>query len=232
MPTKLYLHFPGSNSRIEVLPYQEIIAGRMPTCDIDLTRYMEGRLQAISRQHFKIFYNKGEGFVLVDISHNGTYLNNDTFKSERRILRNGDVLKLANDDSLIIHVSIEDDPDITETIDDPDLFFDSLAGESKSGLYFDRTNMQFVVEGHVVPHENLTRLETELLKYLYDNTGKICLFDEIASHVWSDPAWAPGNNTISRAVGNVRKKLEQIVPGAGNYIQNIRGQGYKVVDEK
>ena len=202
--------------------------GRMATCDIDLTRYMTGNLKAVSRQHLKIVYNKGEGFALVDISHNGTWVNDiNLTRGEPRILRDGDVLKLANDKNLTINIAIDDDPDITDTIEDPATMFPPTTA-STSGLYYDDTHSQFVVNNIPIPHEHLTKLEVLLLKYLYDNAGRLCTFDAIAAHVWRDPAWAPGNNTISRAVGNLRKKLDQISPAGGDHIQNIRGQGYKI----
>ena len=107
-----------------------------------------------------------------------------------------------------------------------------MQAEARPGLYFDQVNAKFTVDQTSIPHEHLTRLESSLLKYLYDNRGKLCTFDDIAMQVWSDPGWAPGNNTITRAVGNLRKKLDQISPGAADYIQNIRGQGYKVAGER
>ena len=233
MPTKLYLRFLYSQLRYEIPPDQEIIAGRMSTCDINLAQYLSGHLKAVSRQHFKIFYSKGEGFVLVDISHNGTMVNNQPVgRGEHRILRHADVLKLAGDDTLIINVEIEDDPDITDTVDDPAAFFGPAKQAAGAGFYFDQKNAQFIVDGMPIPHEHLTKLEVVLLKYFYDNLGRLCLFDDIAAHVWDDPAWAPGNNTITRAVSNLRKKLDQASPGAGDYIQNIRGQGYLLTDQK
>lgn len=231
MPTQLYLHFPQSNLQYKITPEEETVVGRMATCDVDLTRYMTGHLKAVSRQHFKISYDKGAGFVLVDISHNGTWVNNiNLARGERRVLRDGDVLKLANDKKLVIEVAIEDDPDITDTIEDPATMFSPGKIESKARLYYDGTNSQFVVNNIPIPHEHLTKLEVILLRYLCDNTGRLCTFDAIAAHVWRDPGWAPGNNTISRAVGNLRKKLDQISPGGGDHIHNIRGQGYKVAN--
>jgi pSer/pThr/pTyr-binding forkhead associated (FHA) protein len=233
MPTKLYLCFPHNNLHYEILPDQEITAGRMSTCNVDLTRYLSGHLKAVSRQHFKIFYSKGEGFILVDMSHNGTAVNGQQVgRGERRILRQGDVLKLAGDENLLINVEIEDDPDITDSIDDPAAFFIPAKPAAEPGFYFDRKNARFIVDSIPVPHEHLTRLEVALLKYFYDNFGRLCLFDAIAAQVWDDPAWAPSNNTISRAVGNLRKKLDEVSPGAGDYIQNIRGQGYLLTGQK
>ncbi len=229
MTSKLYLHFLQTALQHIVLPEEETIVGRTSSCNVDLTRYMHGNLKAVSRQHFKISYTKGEGFILVDISHNGTQVNDTLLTSrERRILRDGDVLKLANNDDFKIKISIDDDPDITETVDDPSLLF-LPKDEAGLGFYYDSEGSQFVVNEVPVPHEHLTKLEVALLKYFYENSGGLCTFDDIALHVWSDPGWAPGNNTISRAVSNLRKKLDQVSPGAGDYIQNIRGQGYKVI---
>lgn len=202
------------------------MVGRAATCDVDLTRYWQHHLSIISRQHFRISYRKGEGFIIIDTSHNGTAVNNqELVKGQPRILRDGDVITLAKTDELLIKVTIYDDPNVTDSIFDPSLLSKVRV---KSGLMFDEAAAQFVVDGRPIPHEQLTRLEASLLKYLCDNAGRLCTFDDLALNVWTDPAWTPTNNAISRAVGNVRRKLDQILPGAGDYIQNIRGQGYKV----
>ena len=229
MSTKLYLRFPQTNRYYEVSPEKEVIVGRTPTCDVDLTHYLEGYLKAISRQHFKIAYSRGEGYYIVDISHNGTWINNSLLsRGERRILRDEDIVKLAGAENLIIEIAIDSDPDITDTIADPALFTQFSDKATGSGLYFDDDRSQFVVDDRPVPHEHLTKLETLLLRFLYDNAGRLCTFDAIAANVWHDPGWSPGNNTISRAVGNLRKKLDEVTPGAGDHIQNIRGQGYRL----
>lgn len=229
MPAKLYLRFPRSKLQYEVSSEKEVIAGRAETCDVDLGRYFEGYLKAVSRQHFKISYKKGEGFTIADISYNGTEVNDDSLApGEHRILRDGDVITLARDKNLVIKVSIQSDPDVTDAIDEPSLFFQAAKTEARPGLYFDTATAQFVVDGKPIPHELLTKRDVALLTYLCGNAGRLCSFDDIAAHVWSDPAWSPSNNTISRAVGDLRRKLNQISPGAEDYIQNIRGQGYKV----
>lgn len=229
MSTRLYLHFPQTNLQYEILPGQEVIVGRTSACDVDLTHYMAAQLKTVSRQHFKVNYSKGEGFFIVDMSHNGTQVNSASLTaSERRILRHADIIKLANNPDFLIEVIIESDPDATDTIDDPTSLFSKTASETELTLYFDQAKSQFVVDETLIPHEHLTKLEVQLLKYLCDNRGRLCSFDTISIYVWGDPAWLPENNTISRAVGNLRKKLDQVSPGAGKYIQNIRGQGYKV----
>jgi hypothetical protein len=232
LATLLFLQFPRSRAQYKVLPEKEILVGRAASCDIDLTRYFRDQLQAVSRQHFKLFYRKGEGFFIVDLSYNGTWVNNECLtKNQPRVLRNNDVITLAKSEQLLIKAVIDDDPDVTDAISDPETFF-YLNGQNGNGLSFDETTSQFVIEGQAVPHEQLTKLEVSLLTYLYRNIGRLCSFDDIALQVWDDPQWAPENNTISRAVTNLRKKLNDFSPGAGEYIQNIRGQGYKLVRKK
>ncbi len=245
MATKLHLHFPYSTRPPhQISSEQEIIVGRAATCDVDLTTYWQDGLQAVSRQHFKLLYRKQEGFIIVDISYNGTLVNDDYLQAGKpRILRDGDLIKVANDENLVIKVAIDDDPDVTTAIADPALLFSKPirkqpasrlqppGNTTPSPLYFDEILAQFVVDGNPIPHEHLTKLEVNLLTYLCHNAGKLCSFDNIAAQVWQDPGWMPGNNTISRAVGNLRKKLDQISPGAEDYVQNIRGQGYKVALE-
>ena len=232
MSATLFLHFLQSNARYEVSSDHEVLVGRAPSCEVNLSRYFNGHLQAVSRQHFKVQYSKGEGFIIIDLSYNGTEVNGEYVpKHKSRILRDGDVIKLARSDELLINVMIDDDPDVTDAIDDPDLFFGAVEGNSKSELYFDKHTAQFVVDGRPIPHEYLTKLDVGLLTYLCSKPGRLCSFDDIAARVWDDPGWAPENNTISRAVTNLRKKLNQFSPDAGRYIQNIRGQGYKLVSE-
>ena len=233
MSTKLFLHFIQANVRYAISGEAEILVGRAPSCDVDLTRYFNGTLQAVSRQHFKLLYRKLEGFAIVDVSYNGTQVNNECLtKYQPRILRDGDVITLAKDERLRIKVLIDHDPDATDAIDDPDLVFSPTNGNAFSGLYFDKTPEQFILDGQPIPHEHLTKLDVGLLTYFYNNKGRLCSFDDIAFHVWDDPAWVPENNTISRAVMNLRKKLNQFSTGAGDYIQNVRGQGYKLTDDK
>lgn len=236
MATKLYLHFPHSNQPpYEISPEDEVIIGRSPSCEVDLIHYFgdRKRIMTVSREHFKILYHRDEGFIIVDISYNGTQVNNDHLSNGKpRILRDGDVIKLAKDDNMVITVEVDDDPDSTATVNNVPAMIQPAQIERTSGLYFDLRASQFVVDGEPVPHEHLTKLEVTLLNYLYQNLGKLCSFDDIAEHVWDDPGWAPGNNTISRAVGNLRRKLDQISPGAEEYVQNIRGRGYKAINHK
>ena len=229
MSAKLYLHFLQSNARFEVPSNKETLVGRAPSCDIHLSRYFDNYLQAVSRQHFKLFYQRGEGFVIVDLSYNGTYVNgNGLSKNNPRILRDGDLIKLARNEHLVIKVAIDEDPDVTDAIEDPDLFFQAGGNNVNPNLYLDKSTAQFVVGGKPIPHEYLTKLDVGLLTYFCNNAGRLCSFDDIAAHVWDDPAWMPENNTISRAVTNLRRKLNQFSAGTGDYIQNIRGQGYKL----
>ncbi len=229
---RLYLLFPEANDPFyEVTPGQEVIVGRAGVCDLDLTHYFDSGLNVISREHFKIFYTRPAGFMIVDLSHNGTQVNDDFLTRGRpRILRSGDIIKLAKSERLRLAVKIEQDPGITDSIDDPEQLFETVS-EVRPGLYFDEPSARFVLDGRPVPHQHLTKVESELLRYLWLNAGRPCTFEAIAARVWNDPGGGPGsvNNTISKVVGSLRKKLNRLSPGAGEYIQNIRGQGYELL---
>ncbi|MFC1672169.1 FHA domain-containing protein [Planctomycetota bacterium] len=48
----------------------------------------------VSRQHVRITFGR-EGFVLEDLSRNGTFLNGDLVKQEKRSLNEGDIIEIV-----------------------------------------------------------------------------------------------------------------------------------------
>ena len=68
----------------------------------------------------------------------------------------------------------------------------------------------------------LTRMEWELLNYLYDNKDKVCSKPEILDAVWSGDCTIT-ENTVEVYVGYLRSKLGK------EYIKTRRGFGYQLV---
>lgn len=86
------------------------------------------------------------------------------------------------------------------------------------------------VQGKTVTVHNkpvlLTRKEYDLLVYFIINKNRVLSKNAIAEHLWGDDMDMVGNHDfLYTHVKNLRKKLEQA--GAGDYIKNIYGAGYK-----
>lgn len=99
----LQLHFSQSNRPpIELSSREELIMGRAPTCDVQLSNY-----DTVSRTHVKVFYQDGH-FVIDDLnSTNGTSVNGYSLGgAPARILRDGDTVQIANESQLMLEVRI------------------------------------------------------------------------------------------------------------------------------
>lgn len=68
----------------------------------------------------------------------------------------------------------------------------------------------------------LTATEYRLLHYMADNPGKLCTRGELLEKVWELP---PNLNT--RTVDTHVKRLRQKLEGAADYIETVRGAGYR-----
>jgi DNA-binding response OmpR family regulator len=73
---------------------------------------------------------------------------------------------------------------------------------------------------------HLTHIEANLLAYLMEHEGEILHPRDLLVDVWQYHD-AAGASTLVRAhVSNLRRKLRQVV-GTSDYIQTIRGKGYR-----
>ena len=79
------------------------------------------------------------------------------------------------------------------------------------------------VDGRLVP---LTLKEYELLKLFMENPGQVFTRDIILSTVWGVD-FTGETRTVDVHIGTLRTKLES----AGDYIQTVRGVGYKMEDK-
>jgi DNA-binding response OmpR family regulator len=78
---------------------------------------------------------------------------------------------------------------------------------------------------------DFTPLEFQLLQLLVKNQGKVITRDEILEKVWGEQNVVISLRTIDSHITNIRKKLEDN-PADPKYIINIRGVGYKLIDQK
>lgn len=75
---------------------------------------------------------------------------------------------------------------------------------------------------------NLTPKEFALLEFLVRNKGKVCTRTRIIEHVW-DMNFESDTSVIDVYINYLRKKLK--APKGKNYIETVRGVGYRVRDE-
>lgn len=68
----------------------------------------------------------------------------------------------------------------------------------------------------------LTALEFKLLQYLINNKGRVATRDILLDHVWGYDA-ALTTRTVDTHIKRLREKLDK----AGDYIETIRGVGYR-----
>ena len=216
---KLTLFFPKTNRFYEMENGRAILAGTASECTLPLDEFLESDLQAISRHHFRITDFAYEGFAIVDLySFHGTEVNGVPLKpGTPYFLRHGDTIILAGNESLCIRVQMQD-PLVTES----ENHLPSLSSSSPR-LQYDFVSDTFILDGNIVSPSHFTKLEHLLLRYLYHNANRVCTFDSLAVHVWQ--GWIQ-NNTIAKTVSNLRKKLNDLTPEAGDIIKTVHGRGF------
>jgi DNA-binding response OmpR family regulator len=72
----------------------------------------------------------------------------------------------------------------------------------------------------------LTKMEYDLLLFLFSNIDRVVTKESIAEHLWGDNMDMSNSfDFVYTHIKNVRKKI--IEKGGGDYIRNIYGMGYK-----
>lgn len=99
------------------------------------------------------------------------------------------------------------------------------------GLLVNPRSRTVRVAGRDITQE-LTRLEYELLAYLYQRQGQVCSRDEIIAALYPeehlDPDTAVSDNRVDTMVGRLRDKIE---PNRRRprYLLSVRGRGYQLM---
>ena len=75
--------------------------------------------------------------------------------------------------------------------------------------------------------ETLSNMEFELLRFLHDNAGRVCLKDEIGAAVWGYKEGV-SDETIQQLISRLRHKIEPN-PSRPRYIVTVWGRGYRLV---
>ncbi len=98
-----------------------------------------------------------------------------------------------------------------EELGQPDIYIDATAGK----VY--KKNIEVPMKG----------MEYKLLRYLFENKGKIISKDELFAHVWEDSF--TGDGTLNVHIRHLREKLEDN-PNQPVHIKTIWGRGYSYED--
>ncbi|MDW8802853.1 response regulator transcription factor [Clostridium sp. A1-XYC3] len=93
-----------------------------------------------------------------------------------------------------------------------------------SGLTIDQNGRQVVIEGSTV---DLSPKEYELLNYLVENYGKALSREQILDKVWGYDYYGD-LRTVDTHINRLRIKLDS----KSNYVQTVRGYGYRFEVEK
>lgn len=139
--------------------------------------------------------------------------------------------QLAIDPGILIQIIIAQDTTSATVIDLP-INDKNLSTIPPHGVYFRESDAQFFIDGQPIPPSYLSDVEHRLLKYLYENSNRVCSYHHIAKQVWC--GWIK-KNTISQRIYLLRKKLKKIRSGASeSYIQTCRGhiQGYMLTKKR
>ncbi|MDX2443479.1 MAG: response regulator transcription factor [Bacteroidales bacterium] len=90
---------------------------------------------------------------------------------------------------------------------------------------FDFKKYEAVNQGILIDY---TPLEFQMLKFLYENKGRVVTRDDFLLQVWGENNTVVTERTIDSHIANIRKKLEDN-PSDPVYIISVRGVGYKLV---
>ncbi len=85
-----------------------------------------------------------------------------------------------------------------------------------------------ILKGEMVLSDKLTSLEYRLLKFMLENKDRILEKEEIINAVWKEAKTTLGvtDQALDQLIFRLRKKIEEN-PNAPQYIQTIKGRGFK-----
>ncbi len=231
MAEHLAFYFAELHTSLELDARRRMVFGISESCDVDLRRYLPAQaIRTISRRHFEITFIPLEGYLITDLcSLNGTRVNGQLLRpGEPRFLRNGDTVMLAENPNFVLTL-VEDPSTATELLapaDGREFDMNLNTGPVPGQLYL-AENDHFVLDSTHIPRQHLTVLEEKLLRYLYEQAGRVCTYDELVRNVWGYARYDEVlDNTVAKTTSNLRKKLDEISPGAGvRHIRTVRGRG-------
>lgn len=197
----------GEGSRKWLLhPQQELVIGRDGECDIVL----DNRL--VSRMHARIYWQDGDFFIRDLDSKNGTHVNGQSIRHEKR-LQNGDEVQVA----LCFKLAFASEDATTD-----------LAWESPArGLELDPVTRTVTLNG--VPLDPpLSLMQFRFLHALWQAGGGVVSREQIKRAVWpSDDPAGISRQSIDALVRRLRSTLAEFDTHT-EYIRTVRGHGYRL----
>ena len=109
-------------------------------------------------------------------------------------------------------------------------FIHNQSVSSSRGITIDPTRMTVSIDGRSI--NDLTKLEFNLLFYLFKKRGKVCGRDELLTHLYSDEQAVDiglPDSRLDTIVGRLREKIE---PNRSQprYVITQRGVGFRLAE--
>ena len=103
---------------------------------------------------------------------------------------------------------------------------DSVPEEASNGIWLDHRDRRVWVEAEPV---ELTSQEFKIMRYLYQNPGKLCQYDDILQDGLNELADPEPDvlNRLHTAVSRLRRKIEPD-PREPRYLFTVHGRGYRL----
>ena len=100
--------------------------------------------------------------------------------------------------------------------------------ESTEKLVFDEEKNEIMLGAESVT-DRLSPSEFKLMKYLIQNSEKLCSKDEIINSVWGEQKSQEGvtDQALDQIFYRLRKKIEKD-PSNPSYIHTVKGKGYRL----
>lgn len=103
---------------------------------------------------------------------------------------------------------------------------EAVPDEANNGLWLDNRNKSVWIEAQPI---ELTNQEFKILRYLYQNPGQLCQYDDILQDGLNDLAGSDVDqlNRMHTAVSRLRRKIEPDAR-APRYLFTVHGRGYRL----
>ena len=201
---------PQKDRQTWALLEDETLIGRHPSTHVSLP------LPSISRRHAKITTTP-QGYFIEDLgSRNGTFLNGEEVGTEPRLLKTGDKIVLGGE--------------ITLAFSDPYETIDGKMIGRVDGIWIDPKTEAVWANAKLV-EPPLSTAQYALLSLLYEEEGKALSYQQIITQVWDDVDSAGvSKDAVNGVVKRLRARLKEIQPDK-NYIETLRGYGFRLSQE-
>jgi DNA-binding winged helix-turn-helix (wHTH) protein len=195
--------------RVFHLTGERFVIGRAPGCDLQIDH------QAVSRQHAVIMAEERRYYVKDLGSTNGSFLNGKQLEPGRRYpLHANDLFQITS-----VLVLRFEDPTGTVRM--------KTSRPYLSGRFWLDAGKQQVYIRHRRLDPALSRQQYQLLALLVRRDGGVITRDEIADAIWPEARGDVSDNTIDNLVKRLRQRLANADGSSHQYIETVRGRGFR-----